>query len=76
MLLPVDFNYGAFVAILLACGVSMGAFSAPNRAAIMNSLPARRAVSLGPDRGVHLRGDRVVDRGSRIVVPRVAIHPQ
>ncbi|HWE07934.1 MAG TPA: MFS transporter [Solirubrobacteraceae bacterium] len=41
MLLPVDFNYWAFAAILLLCGLSMGAFSAPNRAAIMNSLPAR-----------------------------------
>jgi MFS family permease len=41
MLLPVDFNYWAFAGILLACGLSMGAFSAPNRAAIMNSLPAR-----------------------------------
>jgi EmrB/QacA subfamily drug resistance transporter len=182
MLLPVDFNYWAFAAILLACGISMGAFSAPNRAAIMNSLPARhrgagsgmnstfqssaQVLSIGifftlmtvglsatlpttlthglvahgvsttvaaqvgslppvsilfaaflgynpiqtlvgpsvldhlsatnrseltghsffpnlisapfhrPDRGVHLRRDRVVDRGSRIVVPRVAVHPQ
>ncbi|EQD72502.1 major facilitator transporter, partial [mine drainage metagenome] len=45
MLLPIDFNYGQFAAILLLCGVSMGAFAAPNRAAVMNSLPAR-------DRGV------------------------
>jgi MFS family permease len=41
MLLPVDFNYLGFAAILLLCGLSMGAFAAPNRAAIMNSLPAR-----------------------------------
>jgi MFS family permease len=41
MLLPVNFNYWAFATILLICGISMGAFSAPNRAAIMNSLPAR-----------------------------------
>jgi len=41
MLLPVNFNYWAFATILLMCGISMGAFSAPNRAAIMNSLPAR-----------------------------------
>jgi MFS family permease len=39
--LPVNFNYWGFAAILLFCGLSMGAFSAPNRAAIMNSLPAR-----------------------------------
>jgi MFS family permease len=41
MLLPVNFDYLAFAAILLFCGLSMGAFAAPNRAAIMNSLPAR-----------------------------------
>ncbi|NNN00635.1 MAG: MFS transporter [Acidimicrobiaceae bacterium] len=39
--LPVNFSYGGFAAILLAFGVSMGAFASPNRAAIMNSLPAR-----------------------------------
>ena len=41
MLLPIDFRYGLFAAILLFSGVSMGAFAAPNRAAVMNSLPAR-----------------------------------
>jgi MFS family permease len=41
MLLPINFTYGAFAAILLLSGVSMGAFAAPNRAAVMNSLPAR-----------------------------------
>jgi hypothetical protein len=40
MLLPIDFNYWSFAAILLCNGLSMGAFAAPNRAAIMNSLPA------------------------------------
>ena len=40
MLLPIDFGYGAFAAILLLTGISMGAFAAPNRAAVMNSLPA------------------------------------
>jgi len=41
LFLPVDFNYWGFAIILLLCGLSMGAFAAPNRAAIMNSLPAR-----------------------------------
>jgi MFS family permease len=41
MALPVNFQYWGFATILLFCGISMGAFSAPNRAAIMNSLPAR-----------------------------------
>ena len=41
LLLPIDFNYLGFAAILLFNGLCMGAFAAPNRAAIMNSLPAR-----------------------------------
>jgi len=41
LFLPADFNYWGFAAILLLNGLCMGAFSAPNRAAIMNSLPAR-----------------------------------
>jgi MFS family permease len=41
MLLPIDFNYLGFAMILLLNGLAMGAFAAPNRAAIMNSLPAR-----------------------------------
>ena len=40
-LLPIDFHYWAFAAILLFCGLSTGVFASPNRAAIMNSLPAR-----------------------------------
>jgi MFS family permease len=39
LLLPVDFPYLAFAAILFLCGVSMGLFASPNRAAVMNSLP-------------------------------------
>ncbi|MGD9986011.1 MFS transporter [Pseudonocardia sp.] len=39
-LLPVDFSYLAFAAVLLLNGLAMGLFSSPNRAAIMNSLPA------------------------------------
>jgi MFS family permease len=38
--LPVDFAYGWFAALLLLNGLAMGLFSSPNRAAIMNSLPA------------------------------------
>ncbi len=39
--LPIDFDYWGFALILLFLGIAMGAFAAPNRAAIMNSLPAR-----------------------------------
>ncbi len=40
MLLPTDFTYWVFALVLLLNGVSMGMFAAPNRAAVMNSLPA------------------------------------
>ena len=39
-ILPVDFSYWAFAAILLLNGIGMGLFTSPNRAEIMNSLPA------------------------------------
>jgi MFS family permease len=39
MLLPTDFSYPVFAAILALNGISMGMFASPNRAAVMNSLP-------------------------------------
>src|ERR1700691_4740055 len=38
--LPVDFSYPTFALLLLMNGLAMGLFASPNRAAIMNSLPA------------------------------------
>ncbi|MHB1585051.1 MAG: MFS transporter, partial [Acidimicrobiales bacterium] len=38
-LLPIDFSYWAFALLLLLNGLAMGAFAAPNRAGVMNSLP-------------------------------------
>jgi len=40
MRIPVDFPYPAFAALLLLNGIGMGLFASPNRAGIMNSLPA------------------------------------
>ena len=39
LLLPIDFPYPLFAAVLALNGLSMGMFSSPNRAAVMNSLP-------------------------------------
>jgi len=39
MLLPTNFSYPAFAAILALNGISMGMFASPNRAGVMNSLP-------------------------------------
>jgi MFS family permease len=41
MLLPTNFSYPVFGAILFLIGASMGLFASPNRAAVMNSLPRR-----------------------------------
>ena len=47
-LLPVDFSYTGFALLLLMNGLAMGAFAAPNRAGVMNSLPRRhRGVGAG-----------------------------
>ena len=40
MLLPTDFSFPVFAAILFLNGISMGMFASPNRAAVMNSLPS------------------------------------
>jgi MFS family permease len=40
-LLPIDFSYWQFGGILLLMGLAMGAFAAPNRTGVMNSLPAQ-----------------------------------
>jgi MFS family permease len=48
MVLPVNFAYPEFAVMLLLNGIGMGLFAAPNRAGIMNSLPAnRRGVGAG-----------------------------
>jgi MFS family permease len=39
-LLPINFNHTEFSLILLLMGLSMGVFASPNRAGVMNSLPA------------------------------------
>jgi ADP-ribose pyrophosphatase YjhB (NUDIX family) len=40
-LLPVDFSYWQFAGLLFLNGLAMGAFASPNRAGVMNSLPAQ-----------------------------------
>jgi MFS family permease len=48
LLLPVDFPYAAFAALIAINGVGMGMFSAPNTASMMSSVPAgQRGVASG-----------------------------
>jgi EmrB/QacA subfamily drug resistance transporter len=48
MLLPVDFSYAAFAALLFLIGVATGMFTSPNTRSIMSSVPAsQRGVASG-----------------------------
>ncbi|MFJ6213328.1 MFS transporter [Streptomyces sp. NPDC092296] len=48
MLLPTDFSYPVFAVLLLVNGLGSGLFSSPNRAEIMNAVPAQsRGVGAG-----------------------------
>jgi MFS family permease len=38
--MPLNFSYAEFAGLLFLMGLSMGAFASPNRAGVMNSLPA------------------------------------
>jgi MFS family permease len=40
-LVPIDFSYPIFAVLLFVAGLTMASFGSPNRAAVMNSLPAR-----------------------------------
>ena len=42
LLVPTDFAYPAFAALVFLAGAGMGLFAAPNTTAIMNSVPARQ----------------------------------
>jgi MFS family permease len=42
LLIPVNFSYPEFAGLIFVAGAGMGLFSAPNAAAIMNSVPARQ----------------------------------
>ena len=42
LVIPVDFSYPEFAGLIFLAGAGMGLFSAPNAAAIMNSVPARQ----------------------------------
>jgi MFS family permease len=39
--MPIDFSYPVFAVLLFVIGLTMASFGSPNRAAVMNSLPAR-----------------------------------
>ena len=56
LIIPVNFSYGWFVAITFLNGIGSGMFSAPNRTAIMNSVPANQRGSASGMAGTVLNG--------------------
>jgi len=61
--LPVDFWYPEFALVLFLEGVGMGLFSSPNRAAVMNSLPASERGSGGGMNSTFLNAASVLSVG-------------
>ncbi len=63
MILPVDFSYAAFGAILFLNGIGFGLFSAPNTTGIMNSVPASQRGGASGMRATFLNTGQVVSIG-------------
>jgi MFS family permease len=63
LLLPVDFWYPQFALVLFLEGVGMGLFSSPNRAGVMNSLPARERGAGGGMNSTFLNAASVLSVG-------------
>ncbi len=62
-LLPVDFPYPTFAALLVLNGVGAGLFSSPNSAGIMNSVPARQRGAAAGMQATFLNAGTVVSIG-------------
>ena len=61
--MPIDFSYMVFAVLLFVIGLTMASFGSPNRAAVMNSLPARhRGVGLGDEHDLPELRAGAVDR--------------
>ena len=61
--LPVDFPYWGFAIVLFLTGLTMAAFGSPNRAGVMNSLPAQhRGAGSGMNTTFQNFGAGAVDR--------------
>ncbi|HEY2666016.1 MAG TPA: MFS transporter [Actinomycetota bacterium] len=63
MLLPADFRYPVFAALLFANGVGFGMFAAPNTAAVMNSVPPEQRGAASGMRATFQNGGMVLSIG-------------
>ncbi|CAM4431655.1 MFS transporter [Nocardia ninae] len=63
LIVPVDFNYWVFAAIILVNGVGSGLFFSPNTAAIMSSVPAAQRGAASGMRGTLFNGGNALSMG-------------
>ncbi|MGO4616297.1 MFS transporter [Nocardia sp. 2YAB30] len=63
LVLPVDFEYWVFAAIILVNGIGSGLFFSPNTAAIMSSVPAAQRGAASGMRGTLFNGGNALSMG-------------
>src|SRR5437764_13451819 len=63
MVLPVNFAYPAFMALLVLNGIGSGLFAAPNTTGIMNSVPARQRGAASGMRATFMNSGMVLSIG-------------
>jgi MFS family permease len=63
MLLPADFHYPVFAALLLLNGIGFGLFAAPNTTGIMNAAPARQRGAASGMRATFMNSGMVLSIG-------------
>jgi MFS family permease len=63
LLIPVDFDYWVFAALLLLNGVASGLFAAPNATMIMNSVPANQRGAASGMRGTFMNSGSALSIG-------------
>ncbi len=63
MMLPANFNFWAFAALLFVMGLGSGFFAAPNTTAIMNSVPSRERGQASGMRATFMNAGQVLSIG-------------
>ncbi|WP_433734763.1 MFS transporter [Nocardia sp. CA-129566] len=63
LIVPVDFHYWVFAAIILLNGIGCGLFFSPNTAAIMSSVPAAQRGAASGMRGTLFNGGNALSMG-------------
>ena len=73
ILLPADFNYVLFAALLALNGIGMGLMAAPNSAAIMNAVPAAERGAASGIRATGMNAGMVLSMGGFFTLMAVGL---